>query len=99
MADVLPKIKMFIFLSFMTFFVNLGIFISKLIGSISIDIIGIFGLIGGAFIPFTSLLSLVSTGFPTEVTAFLGIILGASSAIQAYLLITIIANYFPLVDV
>lgn len=99
MADVLPKVKMFIFTSFMVFFVNLGIFISKLIGSNSIDIIGIFALVGGAFIPFTSLLGLISTGFPPEVTALFAIVLGAVASIQAYLLFSIIWNYVPLTNV
>ena len=99
MADVLPKVKMFIFTSLMVFFVNLGIFITKLIGNNSIDVIGIFALVGGAFIPFTSLLGLISTGFPPEVTALFAILLGAVASIQTYLLFSIVWNYLPLTNV
>ena len=100
MADILPKIKFFVFLSIMTLFINLGIFVSKMINNInSLDILGLIGCIGGAFIPFTSLIGLLSTGFPPEAVAFFALIIGISAGFQLWMLTVIIANYIPLIDI
>ena len=86
---------MWIFTSLISLFVNIGIFLSKS----SFSFPDFFGLIGGAFVPFIGLINLIGTDFPIEVTLFIGVITGIVSAIQTYLLISIIANYVPTVNV
>lgn len=95
MADVLPKIKMWIFLSIF----KLMITISVTLASGKIDLLGLFGSIGGAFVPFVELIAIVTTGFPIEIISFISIFTAIISAIQIYLLIVIIANFVPTVNV
>ena len=100
MADILPKLKFFIFLSVMTLFINLAIFITKMVSTPnSIDVLGLIGCIGGAFIPFTSLIGLISTGFPPEAIAFFALIIGIASGLQIWMLTIIVANYIPFIDI
>lgn len=94
MADILPKLKLFLFLSIIQLVINLGISIA----SGAFDIIGWAGMIGGAFVPFVSMIGLVFSGFPVEVNAIFLAIIGIISGLQAYMVGTTIWSLIPFVD-
>jgi hypothetical protein len=94
MADILPKLKLFLYLSILQLIINLGISMA----SGSFDIVGWAGMIGGAFIPFVSMISLVFSGFPVEVNAIFLAIIGIISGLQTYMVGTTIWSLIPFVD-
>lgn len=97
-AEVLNKVKPFIFLSFFQLFINIAIFLSAAITNNDFNILALIGLTGGAFVPFISLAGVVMSGFPVEVSAFVGIFTGIISAIQTYLIVEVVLSHLPLVD-
>lgn len=101
MADINPKLKMYIFLCTIAVFLNLGFNIMKMAYANSLDIIGLLAGFITAFIPFASTITLTFSLslVPIEVIALVGIITGIISAIQAWLLIEIIVSHIPFVDV
>jgi hypothetical protein len=95
MADALPKVKMWIFLSLFKLIINISVTLS----SGKIDLLGIFSSIGGAFVPFVELIGVATSGLPIEVIAFIAVFTSIISAIQLYLIAVIIANFIPTVNV
>jgi hypothetical protein len=73
--------------------------ISITIVSINFSILGLIGGIGGAFVPLVSFASVVLTGFPIEISAFIGIFTGLISGIQIYIIVEVIASHIPTVNV
>jgi hypothetical protein len=95
MADILPKMKIFIFLSVFQLLINLAISMT----SLTFDLIGWFAMIGTAFLPFSSLIPLaIGTNFPLEVKAFIGIFITIISGIQLYMIGSTIWSLVPFVD-
>lgn len=97
MSDILPKVKMYLFLTLILVLINIAVFIAKQssnIGEIAISI-------GTSFIPFAGLISLLvfPSGLPVEFIAIAGTIISIFSGVVTYLLIEIIINHMPLVDV
>jgi hypothetical protein len=101
MSDVLPKFKLFMFISVMSILLNLGynIYLSAL--NDSVNILLLLSGFGTAFIPFINTISLAFTltNVPVEVIAFIGIITTAISIVQTYLIAIMILNLLPLEDV
>lgn len=97
MADILPKIKLYLFMTAMLVLINMGVFVSKQ----TTDVLTMIASIGTSFIPFAGLVTLLvfPSGLPVEFLAFAGLIIGVFSGITAYMLGNIIANYIPFVDV
>lgn len=97
MSDILPKVKMYLFLTFILVLINISLFIAKQSTNISDMIITI----GTSFIPFAGLLILLifPSGLPVEFIAFAGVVIGIFSGIITYLLAEIILNHMPLIDV
>lgn len=94
MADILPKMKIFMFLSVIQLVINLGISLS----SASYDVIGWIAMLGSAFVPFISMVGLAFSGFPVEVNALLLAVIGIISGIQTYMIGTTIWSMIPFVD-
>lgn len=95
MADALPKVKMWIFLSTFKLIINISVILS----SGKTDLLGLFSSIGGAFVPFVELIGVATSGLPVEVIGFIAVFTGIISAIQLYLIIVIIANFVPTINV
>ena len=94
MADVLPKLKMFLFFSVIQIFINLGV---NLIDP-NFSIISLISGSGISFIPFASIVGIALTGVPTEVKIFVGLFTGLITAIQTYLIVEVILSHLPLVN-
>lgn len=101
MADILPKIKLYIFISIINALIMLGYNISRMAYQGNLDLIGLLGGFGTSFIPFTSTIQVVLTGYtlPVEIIALSGIATAILSGIQTFVLTSVIANYIPFVDV
>jgi hypothetical protein len=97
MSDILPKVKMYLFLTLILVLINISLFIAKQSTSIT-DLVAT---IGTSFIPFAGLISLLvfPSGLPVEFIAFAVVIISIFSGIITYLLIEIILNHLPLIDV
>lgn len=97
MSDILPKVKMYLFLTLILVLINISLFIAKQSTSIT-DLVAT---IGTSFIPFAGLIILLifPSGLPVEFIAFAGVIISIFSGIITYLLIEIILNHLPLIDV
>jgi hypothetical protein len=97
MSDILPKVKMYLFLTLILVLINIAVFIAKQ----STSIFDMIATIGTSFIPFAGLISLLvfPSGLPVEFIAFAGTIIGIFSGIVTYLLVEIILNHMPLIDV
>jgi len=95
LADILPKMKLFFFLSVFQLFINIGISLV----SLNFDLLGIFAMVSLAFVPFSSLVPLViGSGFPPEVIAFIGVFTGIIGGIQLYMIGSTIWSLIPFVD-
>lgn len=96
MADVLPKMKMYIFLTLILVLINVAVFISKQ----SINIGDLIVSIGTSFIPFAGIIALLvfPSGLPVEFIALASVIIGIFSGIVTYLLVEIVYSHFPTVD-
>lgn len=96
MADVLPKMKMYIFLTLILVLINISVFISKQ----SINIGDLIISIGTSFIPFAGIVTLLvfPSGLPVEFLALASVIIGIFSGIVTYLLVEIVYSHFPTVD-
>lgn len=97
MSDILPKVKMYLFLTLILVLINVAVFISKQ----SINIVDLVVSIGTSFIPFAGLISLLvfPSGLPVEFIAFAGVVISIFSGLVTYLLAEIIINHLPLIDV
>ena len=96
MADILPKIKLYLFLTAMLVLINLGIFASKQ----SMDFVGALTSIGTSFIPFASLVPLWAFpgNLPVEVLAFATVVIGIFSGILTTMLATSIWSSLPFIN-
>lgn len=94
MSDLLPKMKLFMFLSVIQLIINFGIAIS----SGKFDIVGWAGMIGAAFIPFVSMVSLIYSGFPIEINAIFLAIVGIIAGLQTYMVGSTIWSLIPFVN-
>lgn len=97
MSDVLPKIKLYLFISLIQLVINIGIIICNLAttNTYSSDFTAtalISGAVGvsGAFVPFISLISLALVGFPAELNFLFGIATGIFSALQTLIIFLLI---------
>lgn len=97
MSDILPKVKMYLFLTLILVLINISLFIAKQ----STSIIDLVATIGTSFIPFAGLITLLifPSGLPVEFISFSGCIIAIFSGIITYLLVEIILNHLPLIDV
>lgn len=95
MADLLPKVKLYVFLSIFQIFINIGIFFA----SLKFDLIGLFGMVGSSFIPLVGFVSLALSGFPVEAVTFIGIFTGLISGFQIYIIAEIIISHIPFLNV
>lgn len=94
MADILPKLKLFFFLGVLQLIINVGISLA----STNFDLVGWFGMIGSAFVPFVSMIGVAFSGFPVEVNALFVAITGIISGLQLYMIGTTIWSLIPFVD-
>lgn len=101
MSDVLPKFKLYMFISFISIFLNIGYVLYTFILTDSFNIISLLAGFGSSFVPFISTISLVFSfgSIPIEVIAFVGIFTTIISIIQTYLIAVMILNILPLWDV
>lgn len=101
MASILPKFKMYAFVGFIMVIVNIGINLVGMVYSDSFNIILLLSGFATAFIPFVSILLPVVYVFelPIEVTALMGIVVGIVGVIQAYLIVEILLNHAPTVNI
>lgn len=101
MSDVLPKFKMYMFISFISIFLNIGYVLYTFILTDSFNILSLLAGFGSSFIPFISTISLVFAfgSIPVEVIAFVGVFTTIISIIQAYLIVIMVLNLLPLEDV
>jgi hypothetical protein len=97
MSDILPKVKMYLFFTLVLVLINIALFISKQ----STNIIDLVATIGTSFIPFAGLVTLLvfPSGLPVEFIALAGCLIAIFSGIVAYLLLEIIINHLPLIDI
>lgn len=88
MADVLPKFKMYLFISIITMIFN--IIISFFRPNFSFGYLAVGA--GTAFLPFASLLNLIDFNIDGTVLLFIAIITTLMSTIQAFILAMIILS-------
>lgn len=95
MADVIPKLKLYILVSVISFIINLGAFSYKLMISNTLSvadlIIGVID-VGGSFVPFVSFVSFALMGLPIEVFLLLTTITTILSIIQSFIIAMIIIS-------
>lgn len=93
MSDVLPKIKLYLFISVIQLIMNLAVFVvtwaSSTTGNINMLVLGS-SEVGGAFIPFISLIPLAVIGFPVELSLIIGIVTGIFSALQTIIIFLLV---------
>jgi hypothetical protein len=101
MASVIPKFKLYLFMSVFSILIGIGYSLMLMVYANEFNILVLLAGFGTGFVPFTTLITLVITvGYlPIEVIAFVTILTTIISIIQAYLIITILLNYFPTIDV
>ena len=90
MSDIMPKVKLYIFISIMCLIVNIGIILSFIAGNVSgysiMDIAMSGSAIITAFIPFVSIISFALLGIPLEIFLFATIMIGIFSTVQTLLI-------------
>jgi hypothetical protein len=86
MSDVLPKMKLYIFISFLNLFIGLGVFCLKN----SLDIGQFLLSTSTAFVPFISLVNLAFVNAPVEIMLMIGLVTGIMSGIQVFILTMVI---------
>ncbi len=93
MADILPKLKYYLFLTGILVIINMGIFACKQ----TIDIMSLLASVGTSFIPFAGLITLFvfPGGLPVEFLAFAGVVIGVVSGILTYMLSQLIIADLP----
>jgi len=89
MADVIPKLKMYVFISIIQLLINLV----ALIFSSGISAISSITTTITAFIPFIGLLNLAFLGIPTEAFVIIGLITGLFSVIQTFIILVVIGGF------
>lgn len=96
MADILPKIKLYLFLTVMLVVVNMGIFACKQ----STDFLSFVTSIGTSFIPFAGLIALFAfpSNMSVEFIALAGVIIGIFSGILTVILATSIWSSLPFIN-
>lgn len=96
MADILPKIKLYLFLTTMMVILNIGIWCCKQ----STDLLGAIATIGTSFIPFAGLITLFAfpSNLPPEFLAIAVVIIGIFSGILTSILATSIWSLIPFID-
>jgi hypothetical protein len=101
MSDILPKLKLYMFLCFLNVLVSLGFSLAKMGYEQKTDITGLLTSLGTAFIPFASLIQMIFTGMsvPPEALLFIGIFTGVISGVQTYIILMMVINVLPLFDV
>jgi len=88
MSDILPKLKMFIFITIIQVLINMSIWVCKQTTDINVFIASI----GTSFIPFVSLITLFvfPSGLPVEFIAFATVVIVIFSSVQ----VVIMAMFF-----
>jgi hypothetical protein len=99
MSDVMPKVKLWLFLSIVSLLINIGAFCVSAISNTGVSFGSFIGSALTSFIPFVDLINLAFLNLPTEIMIIVGIATGIISILKAYLLIVIIFNFFPTIDV
>jgi len=100
MASALPKLKYYLLISVFLVIISMGLFCYTSAVNNNIDLLTFIGGLAGAFIPFGSTFTVIVSGIGEPVLlAFLTLLTGILSGIQIYLLVVIVANFIPLVDV
>ena len=101
MASVLPKFYLYMFFSIISIIVNIGYTLTNMVTTNTFNLLALLSGFGTGFAPFSSLLLLAFTfeGMPIEVIAGVGVLTTVISVVQAYLIIEIIANHVPTVNV
>lgn len=96
MADILPKIKLYLFLTIILVVINMGIFACKQ----TTDFISLIASIGTSFIPFAGLITLFAfpSGLPLEFIAFATLVIGIFSGILTVILATSIWSSLPFIN-
>jgi hypothetical protein len=101
MSDVLPKFKLYLFMSVASIIISIGYSLMLMVYANEFNILVLLSGFGTGFVPFTTLITvaITVTYLPIEAIAFITILTSVISIIQTYLIVTILLNYFPTVDV
>lgn len=99
MADIMPKMRSFLFLSFISLLFNLIAFVMSFAINGSATLGSFIGQAVTSFLPFVDIVSLAFLGFPWEIMALFGILTGIISAVKLWLLIEVVASHVPTVNV
>lgn len=99
MASIIPKLKLFLFVSFIGMLINIMAFVMSFAMNGSANIDNFIAQVGTSFLPFVDIVSLVFLGFPVEVFAIFTVISIITGAIKVVMLETIIASHIPTVNV
>ena len=96
MADILPKIKLYLFLTIILVFINMGIFACKQ----TMDFASFLTSIGTSFIPFAGLIALYvfPANMPLEFILFATTVIGIYSGILTVILATSIWSSLPFIN-
>lgn len=95
MADVTSKVKMFLFLAFISLLINVSIAIFKEPFDLSsVLVMGV-----TAFIPFADVIGVAFLNLPVEMMAIMLIITGIMSALKIFYLAIMVINILPTFNV
>lgn len=88
MSDILPKFKLYLFVSIFSILINLGYNLMVSVYNNSLNVISLLSGFGTSFIPFVNTISMVFTSgnTPIEVLTFISIITITISIIQTFLI-------------
>lgn len=89
MSDILPKFKLYLFICFISFLINLSVLALKGLTSTNVAGLGLIDFAGmgiGSFVPFVSLTMLIGLNVPLIVSTFLGSIMAVMSGIQVFII-------------
>lgn len=99
MASIIPKMKNFLFISFISMLINIVAFVMSFAINGNANIENFIAQAGTSFLPFADIVSLVFLGFPAEVLALFGILAVVFGALKIWLLAEVIASHVPTVNV
>ena len=89
MSDILPKFKLYLFICFISFLINLSVLVLKGLTSTNVAGLGLIdfaGMVIGSFVPFVNLTILIGLNIPLEITAFIGSIMTVMSGVQVFII-------------
>ena len=101
MASVIPKFKLYLFVSIVSILIGIGYSLMTMVYAGEFNILLLLSGFGTGFVPFISIITITITAtyLPVEVIAFVGVITTIVSIVQTYLIVTILLNYLPTVNV